>query len=245
MSVYRGNRRATLGLAFLAFMAFSVALGTRPGDPALARGVQIVAGSAICLASCVAIAWVFSINLVLTSDGLQYQSFFGRRTLFWEEIEYAWFSVVSYSIHGLPLGTQRTVTLAPRDGPRFVFGNRIARTDAMMAEIAQLTLPYLYAWMIAALNTGRLLDLGGVRLSRLSGLEMKGLLGYASLGLDEIERYEVDGDFAVWVKGARMPRKVRADSVANVHALRAVLDALLKAPVSRGAAPYACCSGPG
>ena len=110
-----------------------------------------------------------------------------------------------------------------------------------MAEVAQLAQPHLYAWMMGALNTGQTLDLGAVRLSRLTGLEMKGFFGFATIPLDQVERYQVNGELAVWTRGASSARKVDGDAVANLYALEAVLDALLKAPapVSRGAGLYA------
>ena len=243
MSSYRGNRRAIAGMALLAWIAFSVAISTQPGD--LMRGWVMGAGFTGLAIACGVIAWMLTIRLELTNDGLSYRSMFGRREFLWSEVEYTWFSVVSYQIHGIPLGTRRTVTLAERGGRRLMLGNSIARNEAMLREVADLTLPHLHAWMIAALNTGKVLDLGAVRLARISGLEMKGLLGWDTLGLDEIERYEVDGELRVWKRGATFASKVDASRVANVYALETVLDALFKAPVSRDAALFAGFAGPG
>ena len=238
MSAYRGNRRVAAGLAFVGWIAFSVAISTTPGETEARRAWTTAAGSTGVIVCSLLIVWILSIRLELTAEGLLYKSVFGSREIFWVDVEHVWLSVRTYGIHGIPLGTRRYVSIAPRNGRRFILGNSIAKTDQMMSEVAQLAQPHLYAWMIGALNTGQTLDLGAVRLSRLTGLEMKGFFGFATIPLDQIERYQVNGEFAVWTRGARGARKVDGDAVANLHALEAVLDAMLKNPAPKGQTPF-------
>ena len=244
MSRYRGSRRGMAGMGLVAFIAFSVASSTQSSDPFVTRAWTIAIGGAVLVFSCGVIAWLHSIRLELAPEGLSFRSMFGRRELLWLEVERVYIDSVTYSFHGVPL-SHRLVTIVTQDGRKLSIGKSIERTEQMMHEVATLTLPELYARMVAALNTGLTVDLGAVRLSRMNGLEMKGLFGFGAIGLDEIERYEVEaGELLVWKKGARFASRVRSASVANLYPLLAVLDSLLKAPVTRGAAPYAGSLGP-
>ena len=239
-TTYRGNRKRMAALAFLAFYAWTVTLGT--GDTHLGGGrtwVFVICGLVIAVAIAV-FAWMMSLRLTLRPDGLSYRSLAGSRDIAWADVEKIYrYSAGWIFIHFIPVSPpNRHVIVVTKDGARLRLGDSFADAVAMIDQVVELTRPFLYRRMLDELNRGGTVDLGAVRISRMTGIELKTLFGFEAYGFDEIERYGVDdnGKFRIWRGGGRASPGVPAERVANLNALMDVIGAVFHGDRSKPAA---------
>ena len=198
--------------------------------------------AAACAAAVVAVGmlvWMVSLRLTLTAQGLSYRSIADSREIAWTDVEKShWRARDWVWIHFVPASPpDRHVVLVMKDGSRLRLGDSFAEPLRLIGEVIAFTRPHLYRRMLDELNRGGTIDLGAVRISRMSGVEFRTLLGFDAIGFDEIERYGIDddGNFRIWRRADRGSRGVAAERVANVNALVGVIDAVFHGDRSKPA----------
>ena len=229
---YRGNRKRMAAVAVMALYAALIVPGMET------RWGIVAAGCALAVAAGV-FAWMWTLRLTLTSQGLSLRSIAQSREIAWTDVErIRWRDRDWVWIHMIPVSPpDRHVLLAMKDGSRLRLGESFRDAVEMINQVIGYTRPHLYRRMLDDLNRGGTLDLGALRIGRMSGVELKTLFGFESIGFDQIDRYGIEeGEFRIWPRGAGKPDVVPAERVANVNALVDVLDAVFHGDRSKPAA---------
>jgi hypothetical protein len=209
-------------LALLGWLAFSVLLDAQgPYRPWVLAAGSLVLGFAVAL-----FAWMLSLRLTVSSEGLSYRSLLGSRELRWADVE----KIRLYdrgwvTVHGIPIAPPDLhVEIFTRDASRLRLGDSFAGARQITTSVMELTRAHLRRHMLAELDRGGVVELDAVRLSRIGGVELRGLLGTKWLAFDEIERYgaDDDGNFRIWRRGGGSDA-VPSHRVANLGALMDVM----------------------
>jgi len=177
-----------------------------------------------------AVLWQLSFHAAVHEAGVSCENIFVTKEMRWYEVDRFYFGCHELHAHYVPLGTFYSLKLRSTHGQTLSFSNHIRRPEDFALLISRYTIKPLLEKAQQNLQSGRNLSFGAVILKPAEGLTLIKLLKDKKISWSEIESYTAGVSFLEIHLRQRLfsTHRVRAEKVANLHVLKALLDSVMQ-----------------
>ncbi|HET9407351.1 MAG TPA: DUF6585 family protein [Candidatus Sulfotelmatobacter sp.] len=125
-----------------------------------------VVGVSLCCLNIYVLARTMKTSATVCESGIRYTGLKGAGEMLWDEVDKFRFAILITRHQGIIKTTQYTTTLVSSDGRRVELGSNVQQPKELADLLVKTLQPILLRKTIAAYDSGKIVDLGAIRVTR-------------------------------------------------------------------------------